>query len=273
MTFALVILVAIALAGLTYLWLERVGTKAWPAIACRAVAWAALGVLLVNLTCALPASSLKPMVLFDGSLSMGGAGGRWREALDTAKTLGDVRWFGDEAGAPDTMPSAGRSLLGPALVAAAASGRPIIVVSDGELEDVSDVPPELLSRVGIRTFPRQPANDVALTRVSGPALATVGDTVTVGVEIQVFGTAPRDSLTLELRTGRQVLLRRRIGAATGGVIGALIGAGIPEYRAKVYETGLLGGGILLGVEAKNDEEIDKIEELLEALGGQHVRTE
>ena len=58
MTFALVILVAIALAGLTYLWLERVGTKAWPAIACRAVAWAALGVLLVNLTCALPASSL-----------------------------------------------------------------------------------------------------------------------------------------------------------------------------------------------------------------------
>jgi len=70
MTFALVILVAIALAGLTYLWLERVGTKAWPAIACRAVAWAALGVLLVNLTCALPASSLKPMVLFDGSLSL-----------------------------------------------------------------------------------------------------------------------------------------------------------------------------------------------------------
>ncbi len=171
MTFALVILVAIALAGLTYLWLERVGTKAWPAIACRAVAWAALGVLLVNLTCALPASSLKPMVLFDGSLSMGGAGGRWREALDTAKTLGDVRWFGDEAGAPDTMPSAGRSLLGPALVAAAASGRPIIVVSDGEVEDVSDVPPELLSRVGVRTFPRQPANDIALTRVTGPALA------------------------------------------------------------------------------------------------------
>ena len=65
MTLALVILLAVALAGLTYLWLERVGTKAWPAIACRAVAWAALGVLLVNLTCALPASALKPMVLFE----------------------------------------------------------------------------------------------------------------------------------------------------------------------------------------------------------------
>jgi hypothetical protein len=63
------------------------------------------------------------------------------------------------------------------------------------------------------------------------------------------------------------------GAATGGVIGALVGAGIPEYRAKVYETGLRTGGILLGVEPKSDEEADKLEELLDALGGEHVRTE
>lgn len=63
------------------------------------------------------------------------------------------------------------------------------------------------------------------------------------------------------------------GAATGGVIGALIGAGIPEYRAKVYESGLKSGGILIGVEAKSDEETEKLEELLEAIGGEHVRTE
>ena len=63
------------------------------------------------------------------------------------------------------------------------------------------------------------------------------------------------------------------GAATGGVIGALIGAGIPEYRAKVYEAGLRTGGILLGVEAKADEEVDKLEELLEALGADGVRAE
>jgi hypothetical protein len=63
------------------------------------------------------------------------------------------------------------------------------------------------------------------------------------------------------------------GAATGGAIGALIGAGIPEYRAKVYEAGIRGGGILLGVEAKSDDEVNKLEELLEALGGEHVRTE
>ncbi len=63
------------------------------------------------------------------------------------------------------------------------------------------------------------------------------------------------------------------GAATGGVIGALIGAGIPEYRAKVYETGLREGGILLGVEAKSDEEVEKLEQLLEDIGAQHVRAE
>ncbi|HLN98784.1 MAG TPA: hypothetical protein VK208_10010 [Pyrinomonadaceae bacterium] len=63
------------------------------------------------------------------------------------------------------------------------------------------------------------------------------------------------------------------GAATGGVIGALIGAGIPEYRAKVYEAGLISGGILLGVEARSEEEIDRLEELLGALGGEHVRAE
>ena len=63
------------------------------------------------------------------------------------------------------------------------------------------------------------------------------------------------------------------GAVTGGVIGALVGAGIPEYRAKVYETGLREGGILIGVEARTDEEVEVLEKLLEDVGGLHVRTE
>ena len=63
------------------------------------------------------------------------------------------------------------------------------------------------------------------------------------------------------------------GGVTGGVIGALIGAGIPEYRARVYESGLREGGILLGVEARSDEESNKLEQLLEDIGAQHVRAE
>jgi hypothetical protein len=63
------------------------------------------------------------------------------------------------------------------------------------------------------------------------------------------------------------------GGVTGGVIGALIGAGIPEYRAKVYDAGLRGGGILIGVEARSDEEVDRLEELLDELGAENVRSE
>jgi hypothetical protein len=63
------------------------------------------------------------------------------------------------------------------------------------------------------------------------------------------------------------------GGVTGGLIGALVGAGIPEYRAKVYDAEIRGGGILIGVEGTSDEEIDRLETLLEELGAKHVRSE
>lgn len=63
------------------------------------------------------------------------------------------------------------------------------------------------------------------------------------------------------------------GGATGGLIGGLIGAGIPEHRAEVYDAGIRSGGILLGVEAKSDEEVEKLEKLLEDIGAQYVRAE
>jgi hypothetical protein len=63
------------------------------------------------------------------------------------------------------------------------------------------------------------------------------------------------------------------GGATGGLIGMLIGTGMPEHRAKVYDTGLRGGGILLGVEAKTSDEVEKLETLLEDIGAEYVRTE
>ena len=37
------------------------------------------------------------------------------------------------------------------------------------------------------------------------------------------------------------------GGLTGGIIGALIGWGIPKERAKLYESDLKNGGIVLGV--------------------------
>ena len=44
------------------------------------------------------------------------------------------------------------------------------------------------------------------------------------------------------------------GAATGGLVGALIGWGIPEEHVKKYEAGIKGGGILIGVKTRSDED-------------------
>jgi hypothetical protein len=44
------------------------------------------------------------------------------------------------------------------------------------------------------------------------------------------------------------------GGAAGGLVGGLIGAGIPEDRAKLYDSGVRAGGIFMGVRPKNEED-------------------
>lgn len=44
------------------------------------------------------------------------------------------------------------------------------------------------------------------------------------------------------------------GGITGGLIGALVGSGIPEARAKLYESGIKDGNIVLGVNPRNEED-------------------
>ena len=44
------------------------------------------------------------------------------------------------------------------------------------------------------------------------------------------------------------------GGFTGGLVGALIGWGIPEERAKVYESGIKNGGTVIGVTPRSAED-------------------
>lgn len=60
------------------------------------------------------------------------------------------------------------------------------------------------------------------------------------------------------------------GGATGGIIGALIGAGIPEERVKHYEEGLKNGGIVMGVNARSDEDAEYFESDWKNNNGEHV---
>ncbi len=50
------------------------------------------------------------------------------------------------------------------------------------------------------------------------------------------------------------------GGITGGVIGALVGSGIPEERAKLYESGIKNGNIVMGVNLHNDEDAHYLEQ-------------
>ena len=44
------------------------------------------------------------------------------------------------------------------------------------------------------------------------------------------------------------------GGVTAGLVGALIGWGIPEDRLKEYEQDISNGGILIGVNARSEED-------------------
>jgi uncharacterized protein YjbJ (UPF0337 family) len=49
------------------------------------------------------------------------------------------------------------------------------------------------------------------------------------------------------------------GGLTGGLVGALIGSGIPEDRAREYEEGIKSGGMVMGVNPRNNEDADYFE--------------
>ncbi len=63
-----------------------------------------------------------------------------------------------------------------------------------------------------------------------------------------------------------------LGGAVGGISGALIGMGIPEYEAKNYEGKLKGGRCLLSVNAETTNETAKVREIFTEAGGEDLST-
>jgi hypothetical protein len=61
-----------------------------------------------------------------------------------------------------------------------------------------------------------------------------------------------------------------VGGAVGGVTGALIGAGIPEFEAKRYEGRLKSGGILLSVHCDTSDEIKRAKAALVSTGAEDI---
>jgi len=60
------------------------------------------------------------------------------------------------------------------------------------------------------------------------------------------------------------------GGLTGGLVGALVGSGIPEERAREYESGINEGGIVMGVNSRSDEDAAHFENEFRTHRGENV---
>ncbi len=190
-----VALLAVAGAALLSWWSWRgrlTGRAAVLGAACRAAAITALLLLLFDPAVRARSPLSRPIVLLDHSLSMRVANPHAADSL--AGSLGDTVAFGElAAGLPG-----GRSLLATALDAALATGRPVDVVTDGEIDDAADIAPDLLAETTVRVAPHPAAPDIAVTTVDGAHRLSAGDTLVLRVGVQRTAGAP-DTATVEVR--------------------------------------------------------------------------
>lgn len=66
------------------------------------------------------------------------------------------------------------------------------------------------------------------------------------------------------------LLGAGAGGITGGLIGALVGSGIPEDRAKIYESGIKEGNVVMTVQPRNNDDADYLEDNWKSNRGQNI---
>ncbi len=183
-----------------------------------------------------------PLVLLDASLSLAGHGGRWAEALDSARhaAAGGVIWrFGDAVAPFDTTaPAAGASRLRPALEAAAARAGAVTVVTDGELTDVADLPLDLRARPRIIVVPRAPFSNVFIGAVTAPRRLAATDTLRVAVSVGVVGSPGPGAAAgaLVVRLDERRVARRPLVLPDSGVI--VVQLDVPAARLPAGPTAL-----------------------------------
>ena len=133
----------------------------------------------------------QPIVLLDASLSMSGA--PWRGALDSARAFAGRRavvWrFGAAVAAFDTAgPRDGASHLRPALEAAAGRAGEVVILTDGNIDDVAEIPSDLMRRPRVIVQPRRQFYDAYVAGVDGPRHVIRSDTIRLRVSYGTAGT-------------------------------------------------------------------------------------
>lgn len=193
----------IAIALLLYGWREpRRLPRLLPAAILRALALTLLFALLFDAPVG-RRRALRPIVALDVSASWlrGGDTARWQRARASAGRLarGDTLWlFGDSlrAGVVPAVPGDPATRSAPVAERGLAAGRPVVLVTDGELDDAAS----LGALPGGSRFDvsAQPARvDAAVVSLDAPRAAVSGDTVEIAVTVRA-GTAPVPAGTVAL---------------------------------------------------------------------------
>ncbi|GBD33517.1 hypothetical protein HRbin33_02509 [bacterium HR33] len=208
-------------AGAIYLLHEKLGFAGAAMAGLRTAGVAALLLLVVNPARLVRSGDAAPTVLLDASLSMGASGGRWQEALDTARSRAGqsgVIWrFGSRVEElRQEAPADGRTLLREALVAARGRGGPVVVVTDGEIEDAGLLDRSLLEGVEVILLPRNRLPDAALVEVALPERVGTSDSVKLDLALEFYGPLPSDTGRIEVLLGERRLATRRIAIPEGG---------------------------------------------------------
>ena len=248
-----------ALAGLAVAALQY-GTNALrPAIAPLALLRALVVAVVLAMLLGAPggrSSPLAPEIALDASESWtrgGAACDRWTAALDTAARAGRgtrLR-FGDSVRAADgrDLPTDRASRLRPVADRAAASGRPVVVITDGELDD-ADVLSALPRGSRAVVLPCRAGPDLALASLEASRTLLAGDTTTVRLTLAA-GAAGSPAGVLELRLDEQLLASQPVPALGpfGEQAVALRGIGEGAERGAVLRAQFRGAG---DVEPRND---------------------
>lgn len=152
-----------------------------------------------------PSRPLAPWVGLDASASWRASGDTtaWRRALLTVDSLrregaDAVLLFGDSvrADSAPSVPADRASLVGPLVESALAVGRPLVLVTDGAIDD-----PERLARLprgsSVRVVAATARSDAALAVLDAPGGALGGDTITVRIVVR-GGSAGSNATRLEM---------------------------------------------------------------------------
>jgi hypothetical protein len=198
---------ALALALVLYGWREPGGlTRRTPLIALRALALALVIALLLDA----PAGAARPVAPFvaldiSASWMRGNDTAAWRAALRHARAVphDSLYLFGDSARVAD-IPERPRDLASrarPAIERALAAGRPLTIVTDGELDDPAELP-ALPAGSRIEVITRTPSTDLAVIALDAPRAAVGGDTIELRATVRAADQTPANARLAFTLNGR-----------------------------------------------------------------------